>query len=89
MQNFEISMEICARAVDSLEMAARSHGTAAVARSRRHCGPLAAARPREKLTTQAGLRGEIKILKKYFLKHRFSAFWLRSKCSICSYQLNI
>ena len=21
--------------------------------------------------------------------HRFSAFWLRSKCSICSYQLNI
>ena len=26
----------------------------------------------------------------YFLKsYRFSAFWLRSKCSICSYQLNI
>ena len=23
------------------------------------------------------------------LQHRFSAFWLRSKCSICSYQLNI
>ena len=23
------------------------------------------------------------------LRHRFSAFWLRSKCSICSYQLNI
>ena len=23
------------------------------------------------------------------LVHRFSAFWLRSKCSICSYQLNI
>ena len=22
-------------------------------------------------------------------KYRFSAFWLRSKCSICSYQLNI
>ena len=22
-------------------------------------------------------------------RHRFSAFWLRSKCSICSYQLNI
>ena len=22
-------------------------------------------------------------------EHRFSAFWLRSKCSICSYQLNI
>lgn len=21
--------------------------------------------------------------------HRFSAYWLRSKCSICSYQLNI
>ena len=21
--------------------------------------------------------------------YRFSAFWLRSKCSICSYQLNI
>ena len=24
-----------------------------------------------------------------FIRHRFSAFWLRSKCSICSYQLNI
>ena len=24
-----------------------------------------------------------------YLDHRFSAFWLRSKCSICSYQLNI
>ena len=24
-----------------------------------------------------------------FVPHRFSAFWLRSKCSICSYQLNI
>ena len=23
------------------------------------------------------------------IRHRFSAFWLRSKCSICSYQLNI
>ena len=23
------------------------------------------------------------------LRYRFSAFWLRSKCSICSYQLNI
>ena len=23
------------------------------------------------------------------LEYRFSAFWLRSKCSICSYQLNI
>ena len=23
------------------------------------------------------------------VRHRFSAFWLRSKCSICSYQLNI
>lgn len=23
------------------------------------------------------------------LQYRFSAFWLRSKCSICSYQLNI
>ena len=23
------------------------------------------------------------------LSYRFSAFWLRSKCSICSYQLNI
>ena len=22
-------------------------------------------------------------------RHRFSAFWLRSKCSICSYQLNL
>ena len=26
---------------------------------------------------------------KTWLAHRFSAFWLRSKCSICSYQLNI
>ena len=26
---------------------------------------------------------------KYKLWYRFSAFWLRSKCSICSYQLNI
>ena len=25
----------------------------------------------------------------HFASHRFSAFWLRSKCSICSYQLNI
>ena len=25
----------------------------------------------------------------HFTSHRFSAFWLRSKCSICSYQLNI
>ena len=25
----------------------------------------------------------------HFDRYRFSAFWLRSKCSICSYQLNI
>ena len=25
----------------------------------------------------------------FWAEHRFSAFWLRSKCSICSYQLNI
>ena len=25
----------------------------------------------------------------FHVRHRFSAFWLRSKCSICSYQLNI
>ena len=25
----------------------------------------------------------------FHVQHRFSAFWLRSKCSICSYQLNI
>ena len=25
----------------------------------------------------------------FLAQHRFSAFWLRSKCSICSYQLNI
>ena len=25
----------------------------------------------------------------FWAQHRFSAFWLRSKCSICSYQLNI
>ena len=36
-----------------------------------------------------------KVLQKYtrglwlLHQHRFSAFWLRSKCSICSYQLNI
>ncbi len=28
-------------------------------------------------------------LAKTRLSYRFSAFWLRSKCSICSYQLNI
>jgi hypothetical protein len=31
--------------------------------------------------------GTRKVSKKNF--YRFSAFWLRSKCSICSYQLNI
>ena len=30
-----------------------------------------------------------KILPTMHRGHRFSAFWLRSKCSICSYQLNI
>ena len=25
----------------------------------------------------------------WIVHYRFSAFWLRSKCSICSYQLNI
>ena len=25
----------------------------------------------------------------FWAQHRFSAFWLRSRCSICSYQLNI
>ena len=30
-----------------------------------------------------------RICHKTWLVHRFSAFWLRSKCSICSYQLNI
>ena len=29
------------------------------------------------------------ILQMFWAQHRFSAFWLRSKCSICSYQLNI
>ena len=28
-------------------------------------------------------------LSEELLEYRFSAFWLRSKCSICSYQLNI
>ena len=28
-------------------------------------------------------------LSEEWLEYRFSAFWLRSKCSICSYQLNI
>jgi len=27
--------------------------------------------------------------RKIIHSYRFSAFWLRSKCSICSYQLNI
>ena len=30
-----------------------------------------------------------RILQTFKARHRFSAFWLRSKCSICSYQLNI
>ena len=36
------------------------------------------------------LRGQgTLIFDPYHTTHRFSAFWLRSKCSICSYQLNI
>lgn len=31
----------------------------------------------------------IQILQAISNEYRFSAFWLRSKCSICSYQLNI
>ena len=31
----------------------------------------------------------IDIMLSVFWQYRFSAFWLRSKCSICSYQLNI
>ena len=34
-------------------------------------------------------RCQSKKLKTTLTWHRFSAFWLRSKCSICSYQLNI
>ena len=30
-----------------------------------------------------------RLTSKLWDRHRFSAFWLRSKCSICSYQLNI
>ena len=32
---------------------------------------------------------KISVGRYFFVNHRFSAFWLRSKCSICSYQLNI
>ena len=31
----------------------------------------------------------IQLKDQQILSYRFSAFWLRSKCSICSYQLNI
>ena len=31
----------------------------------------------------------LKLSQTVLVQHRFSAFWLRSKCSICSYQLNI
>ena len=50
------------------------------------------------LETQCGECGQPRNLRKAespdpsiptLLRHRFSAFWLRSKCSICSYQLNI
>ena len=33
--------------------------------------------------------GLLKVYKYPEDQYRFSAFWLRSKCSICSYQLNI
>ena len=36
-----------------------------------------------------GLEGQMVFKYKTWQVHRFSAFWLRSKCSICSYQLNI
>ena len=35
------------------------------------------------------LLGQVAIFAQTRSLHRFSAFWLRSKCSICSYQLNI
>ena len=35
------------------------------------------------------LLGRVGIFAQTRCLHRFSAFWLRSKCSICSYQLNI
>ena len=35
------------------------------------------------------LQGGVDIFSLTSSLHRFSAFWLRSKCSICSYQLNI
>ena len=34
-------------------------------------------------------RNRIQIFQEPIDNYRFSAFWLRSKCSICSYQLNI
>ena len=40
-----------------------------------------------KWSTQIGF--QILSLNCSSIKYRFSAFWLRSKCSICSYQLNI
>ena len=38
--------------------------------------------PSNKFQTMVGIQTP-------FLLYRFSAYWLRSKCSICSYQLNI
>ena len=35
------------------------------------------------------LQGRVALFALTRVLHRFSAFWLRSKCSICSYQLNI
>ena len=51
--------------------------------------------PTEKLpTVVAGICGHVfrhfeVVCKFWWHEYRFSAFWLRSKCSICSYQLNI
>ena len=40
-------------------------------------------------TFALGSRNRIHIFQEPIDRYRFSAFWLRSKCSICSYQLNI
>jgi len=38
---------------------------------------------------QKGVRAFVEVSSRPCWRYRFSAFWLRSKCSICSYQLNI
>ena len=43
----------------------------------------------QKICGDCGHRADIERPRRPRKMYRFSAFWLRSKCSICSYQLNI